>query len=135
MADVVGLVASIIAVVELAGKAAAASYGYIGGVKRAPEEIKKFYDELNSLANVLATLKDCVTANPRSIPLQALGASLQECISEMQVLEAKLKPKIGWRRKLARYKWPLKVKETGEYTARIERHKTLFTLALNTDQL
>lgn len=135
MAEVLGTVASIIAVVQVAGQTAILGYGYISGVKRAPEDIRKFLDELESLSKVLTALGDIVKENPGSVALKQLDASLQECLSEMSGLQAKMEPKEWWRKKLARYKWPLRGKETAEYTARIERHKSSFSLALNTEQL
>jgi hypothetical protein len=49
MAEAVGYTASIIAIVQLAGKIASLGYGYIDGVSQARKDITDLFDELESL--------------------------------------------------------------------------------------
>lgn len=137
MADGLGLAASIIAVIQLTTGVASLSYEYIGKATRAPEDISKLMDELKSLLEVLTVLQLAVQANPRSTVLQGLDDPLQKCMEEMIKLRIKLEPKKGlrwWEAVLVRLKWPFEEKETSELILRIERLKSLFSLALNTNQ-
>lgn len=52
------IAASIIGVIQLAGKATSLSYGYIGGVKRASVDIQQLVDELIALSKALIALKE-----------------------------------------------------------------------------
>lgn len=135
MAEVVGLVASIIGISQLAAKVTSLGYGYVGGVKRAPEDIQNFMKELGSLTRVLTTLEGCAKTHPGSPALEEIENPLQECLQEMEKLVTKMQPKGWWKKKVARFKWPLKETETAEYIGRLERHKSFFIIALNADQL
>lgn len=139
MAEVKGLATSIIAVIQLTGTVTTLGYGYIGGVKRASKDIGELLGELGSLSKVLINLQYCADAHPtQSTTLNGLnetGGPLQKCSQELEELQAKLKPKKGWKGKIDSIKWPLSEKETMQFISRIERHKSLFMLALDTDQM
>lgn len=131
--EVVGAAASIVALLQLTGKVASIGYSYTTGVKRAPKDVRELLNELNSLTIVLDNLQDYVDANPQSPTLQKLGAvggPLLECINELEELRRQLETtdSSGF---IARCKWPLKEKETTQSILKIERYKSMFTLALN----
>lgn len=136
--EAIGLTASIIAVVQLAGKVTALGYGYIGGVKRASKDLQELARELSSLSLVLISLQKHMETNPQSATLQTLSAKdgpLDECISELTKLQSKLEPKDGFQGVISNLKWPLKEAETLQHISRIERQKSLFTFALTADHL
>lgn len=136
MAEVVGLVASIIALTKLSAKVSSLTYAYITGVKRAPEELKRLSNELKSLTAVLNSLQAHTQEYSESIALQLLGDPLQQCLEELTKLQSGLEPETRWLRKtLSRLKRPFGLRETLEYISQVERFKTLFILALNADQL
>lgn len=137
MADGLSIVASIIAVIQLTTKAVSLSYGYIGGVAQAPDDFQKLLAELKSLTKALTALHLCAQANPgsRSTALQELEDPLRQCLQEIGRLQLRLEPKKWWRKTLARLQWPLEAKETSDFISRIERHKSLFVLVLDTIQL
>lgn len=58
MAEVLGITSSVIAIVQLTGKLTSLSYGFIGGVKRAPKELHALAGELSSLSQVINALQD-----------------------------------------------------------------------------
>lgn len=133
MAEAIGLAASLIGIIQLAGLTASISYGYISGVKRAPQDLRDLTDELQALSNVIVTLKIHTDENseiPGSV-LHMLEKPLEACARELEELLEKLKMK-GI---IDRLKWPLREKETAQWVERIERHKTFFMFALNTDQM
>lgn len=133
-----GVAASCIQVIELGAKVISSSCRYINGVRRAPKAMSKVMDEVNSLTKVLDTLRNYANANPGSTVLSKLDGQdgpLQGCALELERLQQKLEPKEGWRKVRARLSWPLKEKDISEFSSRIERHKSLFVLALTADQL
>ena len=133
-----GAVASIIAVVQLAGVVTSLGYGYIGGVKRAPRDLQDLVDELSSLHKVLATLRDLVDEEGQLAALEKLnepGGPLAECSRVLAELKARLEPKTGLKGAVNALRWPLEKQETMQYISRVERHKTLFVFALTADQM
>lgn len=133
MAEVVGLAASIIAILQLAGKVTVLGYEFISASKRGPNDIRELISELNSLSQVLLALQDQSTGSP-SPQLQKLGEKdglLEKCTHELQELEKKL----GSGKKRDRFLWVLKEKEIMEHINRIERFKSHFSLAMASDQM
>lgn len=139
----VGAAATIIAIIQLTGKVTSLTYGYIGGVKRAPKDLKDLADELKSLENVLNVLKNYTQSNPVSTALETLtdnDGPLLECAQELEKLRIKLEQKggQGLRQKVKSLMrglmWPFDENETLQLISRIERHKSLFNLALTIDQ-
>lgn len=136
MAELVALIASIASLIQITGQVGIASHGYIGAVKEADKDIDNLCQELTALGNVLAKLEQQASAtNSQASALSELDTPLQRCIAEMKDLQSKLKPKSGLRKVFRRLKWPLKEKETAQAISQIERHKSLFNLALTADQL
>jgi hypothetical protein len=139
MADVIGLVASIYGIIQLSGKLTQVFGGYIGGVKRAPEDIKTLRDELDSLTSVLNLLEKCAKENPLSTALQDLcgqDKALSRCKDELEKLQNNLvPPKSGLRGVIDRLKWPLKEKETSQYISQIRGYTSAFNLVVSTVQV
>lgn len=132
MADIAGIV---LAALQITAQVASLSYDYINGCKQAPADIKKLVDELRSLYNVLISLQELINQNPQSATLQQLnagGGPLFKCNVELSEVRLKLERVRG--SKGGRLKWPLNQKETSECFLRIERHKSLFILALSLEQ-
>lgn len=136
MAEAVGLTTSIISLIQLTGKLTGLGYGYLGCVKRAPNDLRDLVDELNSLSRVLATMQNYVDKNPGSVAIQELGGingPLQGCDLALKELQSKLEPRDGFKGFMDNLKWPLKESETTRFVSRIERQKSLFSLALSVD--
>lgn len=139
MAEVIGITASIAALIQLTGKVTSFSYGYIGGVKRASKDLHELVDELHALSKVLIVLRDYTEQNSgQSTALDTLSGKdspLQECAGELDKLRAKIEPRDGFKGIIDNLKWPLRESETLQYIARIERHKSLFSFALAADNM
>lgn len=140
MADGLSFAASIIAIIQLTAKLTSLGYGYIGGVKRAPDDLRDLMSELISLRQVLTILQNYADANPQSTSaLHKLndknGGPLQGCALALQRLQLKMEPKDGLRGIWNSLKWPLEETETAQHISRIERHKTLFIFAVTTDHM
>lgn len=138
MAEVVGLVASIIAVIQLTGKVTSLGYVYFQALKRAPKDLGELVNELGSLTKVLTTLQDIADKNPQLAALQTLNSRngpLEGISAELKKLVSKLEPRKGFKGTMDNLKWPLKEADTMQHISRIERCKSLFDLALTTDQM
>lgn len=139
MAEVIGLTASIIAIIQLTGQVGALSWGYIGGVRDASRTIHELLDELSSFGKVLRIVLEYAESNSgKSTVLEELGGKdgpLQKCAEEMARLRLRLEPKSGIRGVMGVLKWPLKSDETSRYISGIERYKSLFNLALSADNM
>lgn len=138
MAEVLGIVGSIIAIIQLTGKVASLGYDYVYEVRWGSKDLGELLKELGSLTNVLITLKDYADANLQSLALQRLNDAdgpIRGCTLDLKRLQAKLEPKTGYKRKIDRLTWPFKENEIAQHMLRIERHKSLFTLAITLDQM
>lgn len=140
MAEALGITASIITVLRLAGAVATLGYDYIGGVKQASKNVREFISELHSLSQALIALQDYTDKNPQSVVLQRLNEKdglLQECAEELKTLKSKLESRqtSEFKGVLNSLMWPLKERETAQLTTRIERHKSLLAFALTTDRM
>lgn len=140
MAEALATTASVIAVIQITGKLVILGYEYIGGVKDASKDLRHLMDELYSLTKVLLDLQDFVrdARNVHSAVLQMLDGQngpLSGCMVELRRLQLKMEPKTGWRAKMKSLMWPLNEKDTMKHIQQLERHKTLFVLAITKDQL
>jgi hypothetical protein len=70
----VGIAASVITVIQIAGKVASLAYGYIGALKRVPKDLQDLVEELGSFSKILRTLQDLVDNNPDMPALHQLSA-------------------------------------------------------------
>lgn len=141
MGDPLSVTASVIGILGLVGKVISSGYEiyqYYEDVKKAPKDIEKLMDELQSLIPVLTALRDYATTDPQLKTLQMLNGPrrpLQVCEQELQDLKQKLKPRKKLKGVMNALRWPLQEKETLRYISVIERHKNLFNLALAMDHM
>lgn len=113
---------------------------YYSSVKSAKKDIQRLSDEIEEYRNVLqevqkqVNIKDAITPPLSSSSVRAI----QESLSYLEELEAKLTPKkngnlmksVG----LRALKWPFTCKEVDKHITRLERRKATLNLALSTDQ-
>lgn len=132
-----GIAASVIAVIQITTKVASLGFQYVSSVNRAPENLKALVVELKSLVTVLTMLQICAQ-DPESNTLRELDDPLRQCLAEMVKLHNKLELKnnVGWWGKArARLQWHFEEGEVLGCILRIERLKSLFTAAMNADQM
>ncbi|KAI5841032.1 hypothetical protein DFP73DRAFT_132950 [Morchella snyderi] len=141
MAEVIGLVSGIIALIQLAGKLTSISYSYACGVKRASKDLGDLIDELGSLSKVLLSLRSHLERVKTTSSISALrglndtDGPLKVCGRELEELISQVEPRNGWKGVVDSIKWPLKEKDTLQLISRIERHKSLIMFALTADQM
>lgn len=138
--EAIGAVAGIVALVQLSAKLVELSCSYIEEAKQAPKNSRELAAELKSLSEVLIVLEGYTNKNPQAEALRVLNSQagpILECILELEELQRKLDPNMrkGLKKVFRSLKWPLKEAETMQIIARIERQKSLFNIAMNTDHM
>jgi hypothetical protein len=141
MMDPLSCAASIIAVIQLTGSIAGICGGYISKVKNAPKDILDLQMEISSLGGVLELL-DKLLRGPNGkklTTLQELSDQAAKCSSILKILSDKINPETTQssvrRWGLRAFKWPLTRTEVDEAIRQLERYKSLFSLALQVDQV
>jgi hypothetical protein len=138
MADPLSTSASIIAVLQLSGTI----IQYLNDVKGASEDRYRLLNEVASISGLLYFLKDRATQSQYgdswSMTLASLNTPqgpLEQFKSALERLALKLAPVEGWRRAGKALAWPFRKEEIKEILSTIERHKSLFNLALQNDHM
>ncbi|CUS07291.1 unnamed protein product [Tuber aestivum] len=143
--EALALSSNIIAVLSLAGKLLAAGYRYGSGSAQFPPEIRHLVQEVTALSGVLHAVKILVgdPAINTGIPsggsgdlIRTMGETVEQCrkliegmLRDLQKYDVANKRRGAWR-----HCWPLKEK-TREWCERLERHKSLFEVALSVDEV
>ncbi|RGP63231.1 kinesin light chain 3 [Fusarium longipes] len=138
--EALGVVANIIAVVDLSTKVATLCFQYSKDVSGARADIERLRSQVEHLANVLrATQRLLEGTQGLSLPTsQGLADSFHSCMTDLKRLEKKLQPN-RVRTKMRRYglrafKWPFNSKEVNQLLADLERHEKSILLGLQVDQ-
>lgn len=136
MAEIVGLTASIIAIVELSAKLAT----YSNTVGSARGDISRLQSQLGSLDISLKAAQRLIN-EPKNHALatsRSLIDSLDKCQAELARVQDKLDPS-STRKVIRRFgfralKWPFDSKEVSELINSLEQYKQTITLCLQVDQ-
>ncbi|KAL8794136.1 MAG: hypothetical protein Q9195_003321 [Heterodermia aff. obscurata] len=138
MAEVLGFVSSIIAILELSGVV----INYVHKTKSASDDSERLLLEISGINGVLASLKELISrAESKDLWLdtvKSLGTPqgpIAQYDSALKRLEAKLKPVVGWKKAGKALRWPFEKAEVTEILRSIERQKALFALALGNDHI
>ncbi|MCJ1404118.1 hypothetical protein MMC11_007343 [Xylographa trunciseda] len=130
--------ASVIAVLQLASSVLSACYRYQDKVRHAKKDILYLADELESLRNVLKSLKKIEDdedegSKHRETVKASTAKTLDQCYRKLAVLDEKLSLKDGLRGIGQILNWPLKADDVSKIHGDLERFKGTLTLALATD--
>ncbi|EGR44303.1 uncharacterized protein TRIREDRAFT_70639, partial [Trichoderma reesei QM6a] len=133
MADALGLVSSIIAVVDLFIKVGVQCSIYCSGVKDAPRDIRQI---LNEADRTTATLEDLrrLLASPTGARLsssQRVCQSIEDARLQLQDLAFKLE---GGLRTGQRLRWPLRKEEVAGIISQLQKCRASIALDLQVDQ-
>jgi hypothetical protein len=125
------------AVIHLTGSVTSLSHDYVGSVHGARKEMMQLFAELGSLDAVLKMLQKVLERSDTAgdSTLGGLAAPLDECKALLGTLKVELTPGSGVRGATASLTWPLKMEETKKCLSRIERAKSVFILAMTSDQM
>lgn len=137
MIDPIGLVGTLIAVIQVCNKIVSVCYEYRNGVRDASSDISRILDETSSIGHLAERLLKTAEAdyNAHLPTLQSLNEPenpLRRCLTELVDLKTTLKlgRKVGLRSTLT---WPFKRPEAERRLLAIERTKTTLQLALSAD--
>ena len=151
MAEALGIVGSVVAVLQVTQSVLSVIYDYNAALKGASWEVPRVKDEIEGLRNVLQSLEPLMreaefadpaagTRLPTLVKLCGPKGVLQSCKEELQRLQKKLKSP-GWAKAfgpggkafIAALRWPFKETETGKILERIGRFSETIGLAISAD--
>ncbi|PKY05541.1 hypothetical protein P168DRAFT_303322 [Aspergillus campestris IBT 28561] len=139
MIEPIGLVGTLIAIVQVCGKLVSVCYDYRMGVRNAPKDISRILDEVTSVGSIAQQLVKAVELDDASsLPsLQAMegdNGTLRRCLVELQDLKASLRlGKVSsLRRALA---WPLQRADAETRLQVLATIKSTLQLALAADNI
>lgn len=124
--EVVGTLATVGKVADLAAKVFSALYEYLRKVKAAPARSKELRDELLTISDVLRELNTTIRTYSE-LTASVLHRSVEKFCVLLKDLEKRFTQPVT---KLERFKWPLSEKENTEYLLKIQRFVGYFNLAL-----
>lgn len=132
--------ASIIAVIDISAKIATLCFKYSTAVKHAKDDIERVQRKLDDIVHILKQLQQLLERQDKTAlsTTRGLSGSLEECLKELKLLQAKLEP--GKTRKtmsrvgLRALKWPFTSKEVNKIVLNLEQYVQTFGSALQIDQ-
>ncbi|RDK38110.1 hypothetical protein M752DRAFT_81280 [Aspergillus phoenicis ATCC 13157] len=137
MVDPIGIVGTLMGIVQVCGKLMSVCYEYRMGVRDAPKDISRILDEVVSIGSIAQQLVKVIESDgaPSLPSLQAMGGNdgtLRRCLVELQDLKASLKlgRASSSRRALA---WPLPRADVEKRLQVLATIKSTLQLALAAD--
>ncbi|RAK89848.1 hypothetical protein BO79DRAFT_263513, partial [Aspergillus costaricaensis CBS 115574] len=140
MVELIGLVGTLIGIVQVCGKLVSVCYDYRMGVRDAPQAISRIVDEVASVGYIAQQLvkaieSDDASSLPSLPSLQAIdgdGGTLRSCLVELQDLKASLKlaKTSSLRRALT---WPMQPVDAERMLQTLATTKSTLQLALAAD--
>lgn len=146
MVEPIGLIGTLIAIVQISGLLVSICYEYRSSVKNAPREVSLILDEATSVRNIIERLLGILDASDSSdLPaLQSIsdsGGPLQKCLTELLNLKldltAYLQNAKNLKQKMIKstWTWPMKRTEVKKKLEAIEKAKAILELAISTDNV
>src|SRR5258705_5518405 len=140
--EALGGAASVIAVVQIAGKVWSLCWKYYSDAKEAKSDIERLMGMIQTMQSVFQQVED-LAKGPGATKLHASKSLIERIPSEVKQefdrLENLLEPSntrsIMRKALRQRLKWPLKKEEVEKTLSLLERHKTHLITAMNCDQM
>ncbi|KAI0129857.1 hypothetical protein BJ170DRAFT_578437 [Xylariales sp. AK1849] len=140
MAEVFGVAASALAVVELTAKTALICTQYIKHVSSAKRDVERLKEEVAKLGAVAMDVRQLLDKSPthQLLTTEKLRIALSDSRSRLQQLQQELAPS-KTKATMSRFgvralKWPFKSKDTEKVVQDVARLEQMITLALQVDQ-
>ena len=139
MAEVVALVASIIAVVQLADRVTTLGYEFFGKVRGASREVAEMIATVSALKTILELLSRFVQVDENATRLPLFRSlcdpdgPLKECETLLGEIESRVRLKREHSGTIKTITWHWQWAEMAKKLKVIDRHKQTFTLALQGD--
>ncbi|KAL9572088.1 hypothetical protein ACKAV7_003805 [Fusarium commune] len=140
MAEVIGLAASVIAIIDLSAKVATLCHQYSTAVGSARDDIARLRRRLDDLVTTLQGVRHLLgdLNNQALATSRKLLDSVDGCTTQLVQLQSRLdsgKARTAMRRfGLRAFKWPFDSKEVSGIISNLERHEQTITLSLQIDQ-
>lgn len=145
MAEVLGLAASVIAVIQITTSVVTQVYNYGQNVKNAKADLELVDRELKDLNVILKKLEDLALRAEKSdqglekwqslVPLKKSDGPLKDCRKALAEIEGQLTPVTGKAAKLAeKAKWPWKKEKVKRALDVVVKQKKFFLESLSVDQ-
>jgi hypothetical protein len=151
MAELLGLCASIIAVVQIADRVAKLCKDYIGGVKDCPSNLRAIEVEVSSLSILLKELEQEIKSGSNAsallCSLKDANGPIEGCriaTSELEKLFPSEEVRVDMKRKkkrrtaklsLAALAWPFREEKARTLLCQLMQHKATISLAICTESL
>lgn len=135
MAEALGLVASIVAVIHLTAKLATGTHQYLEHWRDSPKEMISYQNHLRSLNSTLVCLQSTILSNPEFFEaVGCLKTSIQGCHETLDGISQKLEKarKKTFKRRL---EWPFTVGDIDNFQKALDHYKKNIVLALQSDQM
>ncbi|KIJ28497.1 hypothetical protein M422DRAFT_189664 [Sphaerobolus stellatus SS14] len=132
MAELIGVIASIVQLASLAGDITRLSYGYLSDVKNASKSQKSYLRKVSALTDVLLRLEYALDSSPANVSLPGIDRTiLNECDEQLKKLKGELERKLSDRnRKMERLgmkiMWPFEEKDVKSHVEVLERYRGIF---------
>ncbi|KAB8293705.1 hypothetical protein EYC80_009191 [Monilinia laxa] len=140
MAEALGIVSSVIAVIDLSVKVTLRCSEYYTNVKNARDDIGRLQNEAQGLKAILERVCSICdgTNGVRLQDPQGLRKGVEDCQKQLAQLEAKLEPR-GINKLMSHFgkralKWPFKSKEVDSLIKKLENCKANISFSLQVDQ-
>ncbi|KFY47728.1 hypothetical protein V496_10483 [Pseudogymnoascus sp. VKM F-4515 (FW-2607)] len=138
MAEPLGIAASIIALLTISKEV----IEYSNSIKDGKKDRQRLLDEITSVTGFLYVLKDRAEQlqhgdswSETLVLLAGPTGPLEQFKSALERVASKLAPAVGWRKAGKAMIWPFRKEEISDILAEIERHKSIFSLALHNDHI
>jgi hypothetical protein len=136
----VGLVASAAQLGDCTQRVVSSILFYVSEVKDAPTQSAELRDELNTMSEILASVKSVLETCPDSLPNDTLDSLCDTFTNVMGTLLDILKKVEGsvdpaQTEGLRRLHWPFKAREIAAHIERVQRYNAALISALNLQQL
>ena len=127
------IIGFVLRVVPLGAKVLKGLHAYYGDVAKAPEQVMRLRQELGTVLAIVDTLKETIEHSPSGFQgtQKQLEEALQEFERVLKEMEARVQEDQG--KGVSRLLWPFRNESNKKYLDRIERCKSSFILALNTE--
>jgi len=130
--------ASVITVVQVAGKVWSICWKYYADAKGAKPEIDRLMAYVHTLQNLLQQVEVLVKAAKLVASKEIIASTSSELEREFKMLQRMLEP--GKRQSILksfgrRLKWPLQKQDVEKIIQLLEQHKTTLITAMNCDQM
>ena len=127
-----GAVASATQLASLTANIGLKLYRLLGNIKYAPQNSKELCDEISELSSVINDLVDSLNSIEENSDIIIADIVSMDSLNKYQqfLKDVSFRFSVNKTDLKKRLKWPLSLKENEELIAKIERHKSQFTLAL-----